>query len=108
MAGQTGRHGARGVKVNSDEVLQVLTDSQQLAVVDTVGYVCQLETFAKHFTHFEVFEDNLCWLAEKGLTLCKNNHQIVHAQEQLVSHCSFCNTKPIARNVMLVGTVGAV
>ena len=81
VAGQTGRHGARGVKVNGDKVLQVLTDSQQLAVVDSVGYVGQLETSAEHFTHFEIFEDYLCWLAEKGLTLYKKNHQIMHAHE---------------------------
>ena len=74
MASQTGRHGARGVKIDSDKVLQMLTDSQQLAVVDTVGYVGQLETSAEHFTHLKIFEDYLCWLAEEGLTLYEKNH----------------------------------
>ena len=80
VASQTGRHGARGVKIDGDKVLQLFTDSLQLAIVDTVGYVGQLETSAEHFTHLEIFKDYLCWLAEEGLTLYKKNHQIMQAR----------------------------
>jgi len=47
----------------------VLTESQQLAVVDSVGHIGELEPPAEDFTHLKVLEDHLRRFAEEGLSL---------------------------------------
>ena len=69
VAGQTSGHGSRGVEIDGDEILQVLAESKQLAVVDGVGHVGQLETLAEDFTHLKVLEDHLSRFAEERLSL---------------------------------------
>lgn len=62
-------HAAWGVEVDGDEVLQVVRDPYQSAVVDGVGDVSELKALVVGLADFKVFENHFFWLADEGPTL---------------------------------------
>ena len=69
LARQSGRHRSRRVEINGDEILQVIGHSQQLAVVDSVRDIGQLEPLTVDLPHIKILKNHLLGLTQEGFTL---------------------------------------
>ena len=66
---ESSRHAAWRVEINLEKVFEVVRCSNETAVVDAVGDVCQLKFLPIDLAHFKVTEDHFFWLTEKSLAL---------------------------------------
>lgn len=71
MTGKSSGHGSRRLKVDGDEVPQALRETHQLAVIDAVGDVGQLDSLTVGAPHIKVSEHHLLRLADEGTALVR-------------------------------------